>query len=917
MGQTSIETYRDVTAQRRLERTLTAIYYLGQELILTRDEEKITRAVVNAARQVLRFQVCSLMLLQKSNLIIVASSGYGQSLAGISMPLKSERGVVATVARSGELLYAPDVSRDPRYVVGGEFQAQSELAVPLKVGGQVIGVLNVESNQLDAFDTTDLQLLTTLADVAAVALESARAYQAEQQQAAETTILYRMGAALVTERDPAAIASRIFVELDDLLGIETAAVCLVDRAANELMTFGVDQKEPFPPRGLPLEGNSLSAYMVRTGKPLRIDDLNTADLPVPGILIGELPHAWLGAPLQVEDRIIGALIIQSYQPRPFGPEVEKLLIQIAAQVAPVLENARLYQAEQRRVEEMAALGHITRRLAGGLTFPQLFQDFVPDLQVLVPCDRVSIALVDDPTEPTTFTMYAIHDRPDAPLGEGVTLPLTATAAAADSLAGRPHLTPDLATELDLPAEKALYASGLRSRVNLPLMAGGRGIGALNLGSRTPGAFREEQLPLLQQVADAVAAATENTRLYQAAQEHATQLETKVRKRTAELQAERDRTQAILDSAAEGVIVTDLEGAILYVNPAMERLTGYSAAEMLGQDPSLWESGQHPSEFFQRMWKMISEGKIWEDELTNKRKDGTLYDAKLTVAPIPGPDGRPVGYVGIQNDISHLKELDRMKDRFVSNVSHELRTPLTNLKIYLNLLEKGRPEKRGRYMDTLHREANRLQQLIEDLLDLSRLDVGSRQVNRVPVNLNRLVRQLVEDRTALAIKRGLELTDELDPDLPSTLADEKMLMQVITNLTTNAMNYTPAGGRVTVRTGRREEQEGKEREEWVFAQVRDTGMGIAPQEQEHLFERFYRGAAAQRIGASGTGLGLAICKEIVGRHEGRITVESEVGKGSTFTVWLPVLNAQERTTEAFTVHGRARLDKLHQADVALY
>jgi signal transduction histidine kinase len=233
---------------------------------------------------------------------------------------------------------------------------------------------------------------------------------------------------------------------------------------------------------------------------------------------------------------------------------------------------------------------------------------------------------------------------------------------------------------------------------------------------------------------------------------------------------------------------------------------------------------------------------------------------------------------LQDAIERLKELDRLKSQFVSNVSHELRTPLTNIKYYLYLLEHGYPEKRDHYMAVLKSESDLLHRLIEDLLDLSSLDLGKAQLNLTAVDINEVANLLVDSRTALVASRGLTLQTDLAPELPPVLADRKMLMQVFTNLTANATNYTPRGGTITVRT--------QQRAGGVALSVSDTGPGISAAEQGRLFERFFRGEAARQTGAAGTGLGLAICQEIVQRHGGRITVESEVGKGSTFTVWLP-------------------------------
>jgi signal transduction histidine kinase len=228
----------------------------------------------------------------------------------------------------------------------------------------------------------------------------------------------------------------------------------------------------------------------------------------------------------------------------------------------------------------------------------------------------------------------------------------------------------------------------------------------------------------------------------------------------------------------------------------------------------------------------------------------------------------------------LQEVDRAKDQFVSNVNHELRTPLANIKLYLSLLERGRPEKHGEYLQTLHREQSRLEKMIEDLLDLSRLDLGVTRIESAPLSLDPLLRQLVADRLNLAIERGLTLEYQSVEDLPLVLIDPERLTEVMTNLITNAINYTPGGGRVVVQAELRSTDE-----RWVTLTVRDTGPGISAKDLPHLFDRFYRGEAGRQASAPGTGLGLAISREIVDRMGGRITVESAPGQGAAFSVWL--------------------------------
>jgi signal transduction histidine kinase len=244
-------------------------------------------------------------------------------------------------------------------------------------------------------------------------------------------------------------------------------------------------------------------------------------------------------------------------------------------------------------------------------------------------------------------------------------------------------------------------------------------------------------------------------------------------------------------------------------------------------------------------------------------------------------------VELESALQQARSADRVKSEFVSNVSHELRTPLANLKLYLTLLNRGQPEKRQVYLNTLRRETNRLQNLIESLLNISRLDLSESKANLAPIDINLLVSTLTTDREPLVTDQGLRLEADLAEVLPLTLADANLLEQVLTNLLTNAVNYTPAGGRVCLRTGVVE----VEGESWVTVSVVDNGLGIPLDEQARVFERFYRGQAGRDSGAPGTGLGLAICREIVKLHGGRITLESAPGQGSTFTVWLRSVPAE--------------------------
>jgi len=243
---------------------------------------------------------------------------------------------------------------------------------------------------------------------------------------------------------------------------------------------------------------------------------------------------------------------------------------------------------------------------------------------------------------------------------------------------------------------------------------------------------------------------------------------------------------------------------------------------------------------------------------------------------------------LEQALDQARMADRSKAQFVAEISHELRTPMTNIGLYLDLLEMGRDDRRSEYMSILRHETERLGVLIEQLLAISEYDRDQVELHIVAVDLNSLIRVLVGDRSRMIESRGLTLIVEPAENLPKVPADPRLIMQVITNLLTNATSYTPSGGTITVRTAARSE----EGLGWVGVTISDTGPGIPEEERAHVFERFYRGIVGRASGIPGTGLGLAICKEILERHQGRIQISSEGGHGTSVTIWL-----RERGPEA--------------------
>ncbi|MBI5566623.1 MAG: HAMP domain-containing histidine kinase, partial [Chloroflexi bacterium] len=228
----------------------------------------------------------------------------------------------------------------------------------------------------------------------------------------------------------------------------------------------------------------------------------------------------------------------------------------------------------------------------------------------------------------------------------------------------------------------------------------------------------------------------------------------------------------------------------------------------------------------------------------------------------------------------LTELEQLKDEFIGRISHELRTPLTNIKLYLELLKRGKLENHDQYMETLQQQADRLHRLIDDLLDISHLNVTAIDARHELLDVDALVYEVVADHAGAAHERQLTLSQCPSSDLPRLTTDRALLRQVFAHLLANALSYTPPGGAITLRAA----LDAADRA-WMTIEVRDTGPGISANDLPHIFEPFYRGKAAADYRTPGAGVGLAIAQRIIGQIGGHITVDSQPGEGAAFVVWL--------------------------------
>jgi two-component system phosphate regulon sensor histidine kinase PhoR len=342
-------------------------------------------------------------------------------------------------------------------------------------------------------------------------------------------------------------------------------------------------------------------------------------------------------------------------------------------------------------------------------------------------------------------------------------------------------------------------------------------------------------------------------------------------------AQRQHAEAILYSISDAVLVTDPFDDLVLANDAAARTFGFD----LDQAPRTpIDRIIHDEKMVELIRDMRQSGstsgrRIVEHELRGEKNSRTF---KVTLSCVAGQGDHNAGVVAVLHDMTKEKEVAEMKNDFVSNVSHELRTPLASIKAYVEMLIDGEAddEKTKReFYEVIQNEANRLGRLIDNILNISRIESGLVKINKQPQSLTVILKEAIEVISPQAKTKQITIDEQLTPIFYQTPADKDMLYQAVLNLLSNAVKYTPEGGQITIRTVV-DEQKRK-----VMTRISDTGVGIPPKDLPFVFDKFYRAEANNRM-AKGTGLGLSLVKHIVETvHRGRIFVESQVGKGSTF------------------------------------
>jgi PAS domain S-box-containing protein len=346
---------------------------------------------------------------------------------------------------------------------------------------------------------------------------------------------------------------------------------------------------------------------------------------------------------------------------------------------------------------------------------------------------------------------------------------------------------------------------------------------------------------------------------------------------ATLTQERDLFETILQQAGPAMGLVAPDGRLIYANPAWYRLTGCQIGSSV-----TWPPKADQPEITQQIAIAITRCVPWSGELGRVEKENPPVEVTMSITPARDASGELIGFIVVQSDIGQRRAAEKVKERFLTDAATEMRTPVTNIKMREYLIRQAPPEHHAMHLQALERETERLSHLVESMLELARLDAGLTATHQEWIDVPRLVVEAVTHFGPSATAQGIALVQPTYETLPLVPGDALQLTRALGILIDNALEYTPEGGRVEVRAGHELWTGG----EYITIQVQDTGIGMGQDEIPRIFDRFYRTTRARDHSAHGVGLGLTIAQAIINNHDGSITVESDIDRGSIFTLWLP-------------------------------
>lgn len=827
--------------------------------------------------------------------------------------------------------------------------ARAEIAIAIKSLERTIGIMYIQTDRLDSFETDDVEMLQSITDQLAIAIDNMHLFDTMTRRVRELAAINSISLTLAQHFGSREMWPPLIADLTELFPDSVITVGMYQPERNRFIS-PVGDKTDILLLAPPAE---LARAVMNAGRMLHFADLQRETaLTEYGIKAqrSRFPsiRSWLGLPLTSrEDRVIGVVALQSEQPQAFTDNDISLLTTLAAQISIALDNARLLESERHRRQIADSFIDTGRIVSSTLNIKEVFSRIIDQVRRIVDFDRAAILM--PPPGNAHGDCMILHAATgfnrlylEAELRYDRRSPLMHIYET-----GQPLVIADVEQDEGWQSmSNFLNQDGPRSWIGVPMLYQSRVTGIITVDRMVPDAYNEMDAQNIMHLAQQAAAAVENARLHTRVEESLHTLERRARRLTSmhqlagilnsSLSREDILTQAAhrltdlfhVDHCGIVLLSQDGDGVVVAEYPPMD---------LIGKRVSLHGTHQlnELSDQLMNKRRILHLHPQGDDYMPNVQPDFVTFrntGAKaVLLAPMLAHD-QLLGSIGLDSDdpervfsdedvetfatiasqiamavkntdlYAQAVEASRLKSEFLANISHELRTPLNAIIGYSELLIAGTygdlNDKQQDRLARVFRSGQNLLELINDILDLSKIEAGRMELDPVVVDLSIIIQEVASTVSTLAQAKSLYLHIESEPDLPSITADPQRIRQVLMNLAGNAVKFTRSGG-VTLSAGVIQVEQNRAKNaaidlppiiadgEWIVVSVQDTGIGIRKEDLRIIFDAFRQVNGQANREFEGTGLGLAIADRLIKMHQGHIHVVSQLGQGSRFSVLLPV------------------------------
>lgn len=905
----ALENARLYQASEQRASQLQALTKVAGTITSSLQRDELISSLLDQLKQVLPYETATLWLRSGSQISVSAASGFADNEMRLNISVAVEDSALFTaMIRTGEPVSVGDIRSDARFPSFDEPENFSWLGIPLIYKSEVIGLIALEKREPDFYSPDHINAGTAFASQAAVSLENARLYEESTRRAAELdersqrmALLNRLSSDLAASLDIDHIFRLTGQQMCSALNASGAAAVMIDEQEKYILQAEVPEQPDLNERQQ-LESPLLdhlrqSQGIYQTGNVAEKKDLFW---PMKAFIEARAVQSMLIVPLVTGSALQGWFLIYGNNENRYTlPELE-LARTMCNQAATAVQNARLFAETHRLTEDLerrveSRTHELRREHHNSQTMLKIITELSSSLDMDLVLNRTLSVLNESTGSEESLIILAQGSAKQYRAG------IQLSSAAGEGSSARNPVERQIARWVDRTRQPVLVERvqedgrwelnpnaplGYQSVVGVPLVMGEEVLGTLLLVHRQPGFFSQVQMDLLEATARQIGIALNNAELFNLIRDQSEHLGSMLR----EQQIEASRSRAILEAVADGVLVTDSQNRVTLFNVSAERILGLSSRQVIGR------SLDHFSGLFSnsgvdwletiRRWSQSPDGSRGTESFAEQIELDNGRIVAVHLAPVFWRQGF-LGTVSIFRDITHEIQVDRLKSEFVANVSHELRTPMTSVKGYVEIMLMGAAgelnPQQAHFLKIVKSNTERLMVLVNDLLDISRIESGRVSLSVQPLDLRVIAKEVIADLKKRSQDENRPMMFSLEAQEGMSLAEGDMerVRQIVNNLVCNGYLYTPDNGCVTVKI----QEVGQE----IQVDVIDNGIGIAPELQNRIFERFYRGEDSLVLASAGTGLGLAIARSLVEMHHGRIWFSSSgvPGEGSIFSFTLPV------------------------------